>query len=113
MTDRSCGSCYACCVWLGIDELNKFFGQSCKHLDGRNGPEKRCGIYETRPKACSRYKCGYIDGMNIDRPDETGFIITAYTAQLEKSGAATVSIIVFDKGKAGTFQLGRLNVAIS
>lgn len=110
---RSCGPCYACCVHLGIDELKKWSGQSCKHLDGRNGPEKRCNIYNTRPNACVRYQCGYIDGMDIDRPDQAGFIVTPYPSQFPKSGNATVSIIVFDKALAGTYTSGRLNDAIT
>lgn len=77
---RQCGSCYACCIYLGIEELNKRPSVTCTHLDGSLGPETRCSIYKTRPHACSRYKCAYLNGFgnDQDRPDKTGLLITSY-----------------------------------
>lgn len=59
---RQCGTCYACCVALGIAELRKHAGATCRHLDGRD-PERRCTIYERRPVACSGYRCAWLVGL--------------------------------------------------
>ena len=77
---RSCGSCYACCVYLGISELKKHPGTTCTYLDGALGPNTRCSIYSSRPNACSNYKCAYLNGFGSlsDRPDKTGILITSY-----------------------------------
>jgi hypothetical protein len=77
---RSCGECYACCVHLGIEALHKWPGQPCKHLDGSGGADKRCTIYQSRPRACSHYYCGWLAGIGSDniRPDRSGILITLY-----------------------------------
>jgi len=76
---RKCGDCYACCVHLGIEELRKWPGQTCKHLDGTIA-DKRCTVYENRPKACSSYYCGWIANMGPEdlRPDKSGVLVTLY-----------------------------------
>ena len=48
---RPCGECAACCVWLGIESLKKWPGQTCKHLDG-SILDKRCTVYDQRPACC-------------------------------------------------------------
>lgn len=107
---RSCGSCYACCVWLGIDELKKWPGQSCKHLTGNNGPEHRCDIYPSRPAACQKYRCCWIEGLGSDdmRPDKSGLLLTPYNSNLS-SGPLFITIVVIDEAKAGTLTTGYLN----
>lgn len=91
---RSCGTCYACCVVLGITELRKYPGQTCKHLSGADAT-KRCSIYSSRPTACSTYHCGWLAGLSSDnhRPNNVGFIISAYPKRFV--------IQVFDETKAG------------
>ena len=76
---RSCGECYACCVALGIEDLKKWPGQTCKHLDGTI-PDKRCTIYGTRPPACSNYYCAWLAGMGSpdERPNLSGILVTVY-----------------------------------
>lgn len=97
---RECGSCYACCVHLGIDELKKWSGQTCKHLHGGKDPTKRCTIYSNRPEACSRYECLWKSGGGPDdlRPNESGMIITGYAS--ETPGRGSVTIIIIDEKQA-------------
>jgi hypothetical protein len=98
--DKECGTCFACCIQLGIEELRKWPGRACKHLDGAI-PDKRCSIYEKRPQACSRYRCLW---LNSDLPDEykpenSGILMTPY--QEPEGVVCTVS--VFDR-KAGDYE---------
>lgn len=97
---RSCGSCYACCVWLGINELKKWTGQTCKHLDGRD-PAKRCSIYDKRPSACSEYKCMWLQGYGPDelQPNRSGILLTGYQSEKTPDSLA-VTALVFDEAKA-------------
>lgn len=110
--NRACGTCYACCVWLGIEELKKYTGEKCKHLRSGAYPTKRCSIYHHRPTACQTYKCAWRAGWGPDhmQPNKSGILITIYDAREERSGfkadampakyaAATVN--VFDTEKAG------------
>ncbi len=75
--DRECGTCTACCKDLAIveDSFKKLPGTMCEHCVGGSG----CGIYETRPKICRSYFCGWRNLPNIDdswRPDRSGILIT-------------------------------------
>ena len=108
MADRECGSCYACCIWLGIKELKKYPGQACKHLCGQGDPTKRCEVYDTRPEACSEYYCGWLAGLgpNNARPDESGLLVTVYPPYGKGTCSATITII--DLNKSGTIHKGPL-----
>lgn len=91
---RECGTCAACCTWLGIDALKKYQGQTCKHLSGAD-PLHKCTVYATRPEACSAYKCFWLNGHfgpNL-KPEICGILVTLY-----ENGA---SVIVFDEAKSG------------
>jgi len=107
LTLRPCDECYACCVWLGINALKKFPGQSCRHLDGNLGPKTRCAIYQTRPDSCIHYSCGWRAGLGqaTDRPDKSGVLVSIYPngdwepGQDIKSIAATITLI--DPTKSG------------
>lgn len=109
--NRECGSCYACCVYLGIEELKKFSGQTCKHLHGGTDPTKRCTIYDKRPHACSMYECVWRAGFGPDnlRPYDSGMLITIYRSE-NKPDHAAATIIVTDEAKADAF--GTQQVAI-
>src|SRR6266446_2486198 len=93
---RSCGSCYACCVWLGIEELKKTTGQSCRYLTGINGPIHGCGIYPTWPKACQNYQFLLLSGLGPDaaRPDKAGLLLTPHESEDTNTGPFSVTIIV-------------------
>lgn len=99
---RACGTCYSCCLNLGITELKKYPTQTCKHLDGTI-PDKRCTIYSTRPRACSRYNCSWIEGLGDDdaRPDKSGILITPYPSPDLPFPNFTSTIIISDETKAG------------
>jgi Fe-S-cluster containining protein len=97
---RTCGSCHACCIYLGIEELKKYAGQTCKHLSGGPDPSKRCMIYDRRPTACSGYKCAWIDGLGPDwmKPHDCGILITLYPSEVDK-GKPSATINIFDAKK--------------
>lgn len=99
--NRECGNCYACCVYLGIEELKKYSGQTCKHLSGGADPCKRCSIYESRPVACSGYHCMWRAGWGPDemRPYDSGILITVYPSERDPE-KASATVQVFDKAKA-------------
>lgn len=103
LNPRTCGSCYACCVHLGIDALNKWPGISCTHLDGSLGEATRCSIYKDRPHACSSYKCAWLGGIGDDdlRPDKSGLIMSIYPESIPGAGLA-VTIQIFDQKTAST-----------
>lgn len=79
MTARTCGTCSACCVVLGIAELGKPMHQRCPHQAATAG----CGIYETRPKECRAFECGWLTGLlrESDRPDRLGVILAGADKQ--------------------------------
>jgi len=103
--NRECGSCYACCVYLGIEELKKWTGQACKHLDGVHAT-KRCSIYANRPHACVAYECVWRAGFGPDnlQPSQSGLLITMYPSERVK-GAAAATVIIFDDVKAKEFDV--------
>jgi len=72
LNTRSCGTCNACCIVLGVEEIDKPIDEACKHL-----ATKGCAIYGSRPKSCRDYHClwraGVLDGAK--RPDRLGIII--------------------------------------
>ena len=76
MTERSCGTCTACCEgWLSADTLDMRPGRPCRHCT-RQG----CAIYESRPEdPCIRFQCGWLQpGSALPedmRPDRSGVIV--------------------------------------
>ncbi len=69
-TNRTCGPCNVCCKVYAIDdpELKKPPGVLCGHCL----PGAGCSIYQTRPKICREYFCGWLQLPNLDeswRPD--------------------------------------------
>ena len=103
--NRSCGTCYACCVVLGIEKLKKHTNQVCKHLDGRN-PAQRCSIYEKRPTACSDYVCAWRQGLFEEdfSPQQVGFVVTVYEQGW--------TLMIFDAQKAGGLAAGNVKTAV-
>lgn len=92
LPQKSCGTCFACCVYIGVKELRKHAGRACTHLNG--ALSNRCSIYEKKPQACSTYKCAHLQGFAVPRPDQAGYIINIYID--------SVTVIVFDETLAGT-----------
>jgi hypothetical protein len=106
MTDpvyRPCGTCNACCIWLGIEPLRKWPGQTCKHLDAIV-PDKQCKIYDKRPHCCVTYSCGWRSGLGPDagyRPDQSGILVTLHPSP-DDDTAFTGTVHVIDLKLAGT-----------
>jgi len=71
---RECGSCSACCTALAVHKIDKPTYTPCEHQCGDG-----CGIYAQRPKACSDFRCLWLDGhlSEADRPDKLGVIFCA------------------------------------
>lgn len=117
---RKCGSCYMCCVHLGITELNKHAGVTCKHLTGDNGPDKRCSIYASRPPACSTYTCMWRDGYGPDSlyPYESGVLLSMYNPEMGGDFAITAILTktmtndAYQKMLGELLQLGGKNVEL-
>jgi hypothetical protein len=69
---RACGMCNACCITLGVEEIDKEENEPCKHLAA-----KGCAIYESRPQSCRDYVCLWRAGLleGAERPDRIGFTV--------------------------------------
>lgn len=72
--NRSCGECSECCDVFSVKELQKPSHTPCSFKSEIGGG---CNIYENRPKACQKFKCGWLNGFgeSDDRPDKCGFIL--------------------------------------
>jgi len=71
---RSCGECTVCCTVMAIDkpDIQKQAGVTCRHCHGG------CTIYETRPKLCRDFHCGWRQLPILDdgwRPDRSGVFV--------------------------------------
>lgn len=100
---RECGECYTCCVYLGIEELKKFPGVSCRHLSGASGPKTRCTIYSSRPNACQKYNCFWKKGLGPEeaRPDKSGLLVTPYAIDGLPLPHFAATITITNKDKCG------------
>lgn len=108
---RSCGTCYACCKWLGIEALRKYPGQMCKHATQWETPHARCQVYTARPNACATYSCAWLEGLGTDvmRPDLSGILVSIYGPNPETPDtplSATLTITDFER--AGTTEQGNI-----
>lgn len=108
---RTCGTCFACCVYSGVEAaktphrvpLRTYAGQTCVHLDPTD-PRKCCSVYSKRPLACERFQCAWLQGLGtpIDRPDQSGIMVAIYP---EEGGDLLVphnaTLTVIDGAKCG------------
>lgn len=53
---RSCAGCTMCCKLLSVEPLNKPRQKWCGHCNIGVG----CRIYESKPRECSAFHCGYL-----------------------------------------------------
>jgi Fe-S-cluster containining protein len=109
-TGRECGSCYACCIYLVVEEIHKCSNERCVHLTGSG--HKHCGIYNDRPTACKQYECAWRDGWGPEwlKPNRSGMLVTLYRDpdhpdDIFKS-SATVNI--FDESKTNKYRIERV-----
>lgn len=72
LASRSCDDCRACCTEMGVDEIKKPVGETCKHLCSTG-----CGIYAERPQSCRDFHCMWRVGFGrlMERPDRVGFFL--------------------------------------
>ena len=76
MSNRTCGSCTACCEgWLHAEKLDMRPGRPCRHCT-----KQGCAIYEDRPEdPCVRFRCGWLNHADRFpdemRPDRAGVIV--------------------------------------
>lgn len=61
---RTCDGCRFCCYIYGVDVLGKPAGKSCS-FECDSG----CSIHKDRPLQCADFKCPYLNGDQIHRPD--------------------------------------------
>lgn len=83
-TNRSCGTCDACCTTMGVSELQKEHHERCGFLC----PEGGCQIYGQHPDSCRFWSCGWKMGVMKDfqRPDAVGFVLCAIPAEMVVHG---------------------------
>ena len=73
-TGKQCGECAMCCKILAIEALQKPRHTMCGHFRKGTG----CGVYDTRPKACSQFVCAWLAEPLMDagwRPDRCKFMM--------------------------------------
>jgi hypothetical protein len=88
---RSCGECTVCCTAMAIDkpDIQKQAGATCRHCTGG------CAIYETRPRLCREYHCGWrqLPILGDDwRPDRSGVFVEIDVID----GKTALSLILVD-----------------
>lgn len=78
-----CQDCTGCCIVFEVKDVQKPFGEPCKHL-GKTLFGTGCKIYADRPDACKHYVCLWLDSQRKDptlalpeemRPDRTKVVI--------------------------------------
>jgi hypothetical protein len=92
---RECGSCNVCCVALTIDDpaLQKPQGYRCKNARRDNS----CAIYETRPRTCRTFFCGWrmLKWVRAPlRPDTSGVLVRLHKEISKSTGAETLGIAI-------------------
>lgn len=109
--NRTCGTCFACCVWSGVEALatedrialRTYAGQSCVHLDPSD-PRRCCSVYANRPKACERFQCAWLQGLGgeLDRPDQSGIMVSIYADDtIDPNLPANATVTIIDGAKCG------------
>jgi len=92
---RACGGCNVCCVALTIDDpaLRKVQGYRCRHTL----PDHGCAIYETRPRTCREFYCGWRQLKWVRetlRPDLSGVLVRLHYEVSAATGAKRLGVIV-------------------
>jgi hypothetical protein len=69
-----CGGCRACCIAMGVKELDKPTWGPCEYLSTTG-----CAIYRDRPQSCKGFYCSFLMGDTPAdpkyRPDNLGILI--------------------------------------
>jgi hypothetical protein len=82
---RQCGECMVCCTYLKVPGVPKAGLCHCPHSSFDEPTKdgilfytgKGCASYDSRPEACSGYRCAWLRGLGNeeDRPDRCGILI--------------------------------------
>ena len=74
---RQCGTCNACCTFMGVPEIDKQSFAKCKNVSDKPNTTRCCTIYNERPESCSVFKCAWLYGLGSsrDRPDRSGLFV--------------------------------------
>ncbi len=59
----ACEDCTGCCTVFEVKDVQKPFGQRCKHIGPTLFGGLGCQIYGERPDACKRYVCLWLDSQ--------------------------------------------------
>lgn len=121
-SDRTCGTCNACCIVPEIRSLNKPELQACGHLC-RTG----CATYQDRPPVCVAFHCAWLSGAISDsalRPDKCGVLVSlkgwdphlglrwaqvrldGRLDRLQKSQAQAITVALLLRGFVVEFDMG-------
>lgn len=110
---RECGTCNACCVVPSIDdpELRKLPGVPCVNTR----PDGGCAIYETRPRTCRDFFCGWRRAAWIGedlRPDRSGVYIRL-TNDPKLTGTSSLRALIITVLRAEALDAPGLTAAIA
>ena len=86
-TTRTCGACRGCCLPWAVPEVGKLDAAWCP----KSTPGDGCTIYATRPDACKKFACVWLNGKGeeSDRPDVLGVMMDFEDVRL---GSKTVCV---------------------
>lgn len=81
-SERQCGTCAACCVYLKVPSIMKKALTPCHFLKKMDteytcGENNGCTNYDGKPDVCRDYRCSWLEGYGDieDRPDKSGLLI--------------------------------------
>lgn len=115
---RECGTCSACCTHLTVEAgdpvVDHVRGHDCNLLaPAREDGKRLCGSYGTRPGACQKFECLWLQGFEGAemRPDLVGFIMR--TVLIERDGKRH-AMGALDEIRAGALDtdIGRHTIAV-
>ncbi len=100
---RSCGACRGCCKPFAVPEVGKLDANWCPKSTPCNG----CTIYDTRPEACRKFACIWLNGKGKegDRPDILGVMMDIEDFPL---GEREIGIVHFWEIEAGAIEKPRV-----
>jgi len=98
---RSCGPCFACCIAIGVRQLDKKPGRWCPLIAA---PTQRaqgaCSVYDGRPEECRKFECLWLTetiGLLKDeeRPDRLGAVPWVSSEAAEAAGGNLPTITFY------------------
>jgi len=125
-SSKQCGSCYACCLCLGIQRLGKKAYQCCPNVvaSTKSSCSGRCGIHPNHPEECKKYSCLWLQGafdsmfpldvIDSLRPDRCGVLFSSVMSLVSSNTSVLTCYEVYpgstdsDPGKSLVDKLGAL-----